>query len=524
MRDRIPSSKPCVRCAIYTRKSTEEGLEQEYNSLDAQREAGEAYIASQRHEGWVALSEQYDDGGFTGGNLDRPALKRLLRDIEAGKIDIVVCYKVDRLSRSLLDFAKLIETFDRHEVSFVSVTQSFQTTTSMGRLTLNILLSFAQFERELVSERVRDKVAGAKRKGKYTGGPPVIGYDVDFENHKLVVNPAEAKTVRHIFRRYSELGSGLAVSRELNERGITRKSRTTKKGNFHPGTPWNGKQIYEVMNNCIYIGEVKHRDKVYLGEHEAIVPRALWDKVHSLIAHDPETGRRKLDAAPHLLRGIIRCGHCDNAMTTSWTTRHGKVYSYYVCSRATKMGYSTCPVKTVAAGEMEQAVTNQLRAVFRSPEMIAQTYMQAKAHEAGEIERLRTEKTDLEIKRLRLRDKVTKLVDSGRSDDDARYELRELSRDIEDVERTLADVNSVLQGMQSDAVTEWDVTESLNKIDPLWEELFPIEQHRIVGLLVDKVIVYEDGLDIRIRTDGLHSLITELKGTLSDHQERVCRV
>ena len=523
MRDRIPSSKPCVRCAIYTRKSTEEGLEQEYNSLDAQREAGEAYIASQRHEGWVALPEQYDDGGFTGGNLDRPALKRLLRDIEAGKIDIVVCYKVDRLSRSLLDFAKLIETFDRHQVSFVSVTQSFQTTTSMGRLTLNILLSFAQFERELVSERVRDKVAGAKRKGKYTGGPPVIGYDVDFENHKLVVNPAEAKTVRHIFRRYIELGSGLAVSRELNERGITRKSRTTKKGKFHAGTPWNGKQIYEVMNNCIYIGEVKHKDKTYPGEHEAIVPRALWDKVHSLIAHDPETGRRKLDAAPHLLRGIIRCGHCDNAMTTSWTKRHGKVYSYYVCTQATKMGYSTCPVKTVAAGEMEQAVTNQLRAVFRSPEMVAQTYMQAKAHEATEIERLRNEKTDLEIKRLRLRDKVTKLVDSGRSDDDARYELRELSRDIEDVERALADVNSVLQGLQSDAVTERDVTESLNKIDPLWDELFPIEQHRIVGLLVDKVIVYEDGLDIRIRTDGLHSLITELKGTLSEHEERVSR-
>jgi site-specific DNA recombinase len=330
-----------VRCAIYTRKSTEEGLELEYNSLDAQREAAEAYIASQRHEGWIALPELYDDGGFTGGNLERPALHRLIKDIEAGRVDMVVCYKVDRLSRPLLDFARLIEVFDRHNVSFVSVTQQFNTTTSMGRLILNILLSFAQFEREMISDRVRDKIAGAKRKGKFTGGMPVLGYDVDSQTHKLVVNSAEAETVRSIFKRYSELGSGLSVSRELNARGITRKSWTTKKGITRTGKQWNSAHIYRILNNRVYLGETKHRDKTYPGEHDAIVSKSLWDKVHAIIEHDSTSGKRKHDSIPALLKGIIRCGHCGYAMCSTHTKRHGKTYRYYVCLQASKGGYDS---------------------------------------------------------------------------------------------------------------------------------------------------------------------------------------
>ena len=229
-----------VRCAILTRTSTEEGLDSDFNSLDAQRESGEAYVASQKQEGWVALPTRYDDGGYSGGTLDRPALQRLLADIEAGRIDCVVVYKLDRLSRSLLDFAKLIEIFDRHNVSFVSVTQRFDTSTSMGRLMLNILLSFAQFEREIIGERIRDKVAATRRKGKYTGGPPVLGYGVDRDRKRLVVNPEEAELVRRIFSDFVRTGSTTTLAQRLNEEGHTTKSWTTKEGRTpcpaRPGT------------------------------------------------------------------------------------------------------------------------------------------------------------------------------------------------------------------------------------------------------------------------------------------------
>lgn len=498
-----------MRAAIYTRKSTEEGLEQEYNSLDAQREAAESYICSQRHEGWIALDDRYDDGGFTGGNLDRPALQRLLRDIEDGKIDILVCYKVDRLSRSLLDFTKLIEILDRNNVSFVSVTQNFQTTTSMGRLTLNILLSFAQFERELIGERVRDKIAGAKRKGKYTGGPPLFGYNVDTENHKLIVNPEEAETVRNIFKRYTQVSSGLTIAKELNEHGITRKSWTTIKGIHRQGSSWNAKQIYELLNNRTYLGETKHKEKTYPGEHDAIIPQSLWDNVQSLIVHNP-SGNRRRDVVPALLRGIIRCGHCGCTLTVSYTKRKGKMYRYYVCSTAAKMGYDSCPIRTISAGEVEQAVVGQLRVIFNSPEIVAQTYLQATLHEATEIARLQKEKTDQELRLLHLRERISDLAVSGQSDDDTRNEIRSLGRDVEEVQIVLRTINSELLIMEPRRITEDDVAQSLKKLDPIWNELFPTEQRRIVQLLVDGVTISTEGLDVRIRTDGLHSLVTEL--------------
>ncbi len=260
-RDPEGAPVPRVRCAIYTRKSTDEGLDSDFNSLDAQREAAEAYILSQRQEGWEALPDRYDDGGFSGGNLERPGLLRLLDGIEAGRIDCVVVYKVDRLSRSLLDFARLIEIFDRRTVSFVSITQRFNTTTSMGRLVLNILLSFAQFEREIIGERIRDKVAATKRKGMYTGGPPVLGYDVDRERKRLVVNPEAAELVRHIFSEFAQSGSTTKLAQELNAEGHTTKSWTTKKGVTRAGKPWNKGYLYRLLNNPLYLGEVSHKDK-----------------------------------------------------------------------------------------------------------------------------------------------------------------------------------------------------------------------------------------------------------------------
>jgi len=263
MRDTPPTRR--LRCAIYTRKSSEEGLDMEFNSLDAQRESCEAYIASQRSEGWACMRENYNDGGFSGGTLDRPGLKMLLEDIEAGLVDVIVVYKIDRLSRSLMDFAKLVEVFDRNNVTFVSVTQAFNTTTSMGRLTLNILLSFAQFEREVTGERIRDKVAASRAKGMWMGGFVPMGYDV--AGRKLVINEAEAATVRHMFKRFVELGSATLLTRELVANGTLNK---------------RGKQIdkgflYKLFRNRLYLGEAVHKGTSYPGEHQGIIDQQLWD-------------------------------------------------------------------------------------------------------------------------------------------------------------------------------------------------------------------------------------------------------
>src|ERR1700688_3188668 len=274
------SETPKRRCAIYTRKSSEEGLEQEFNSLHAQREACEAYIRSQRHEGWVLIPTAYDDGGFSGGTMQRPGLQHLLADIRLGRVDVVVTYKVDRLTRALADFARLIEIFDKHAVSFVSVTQQFNTTTSMGRLTLNVLLSFAQFEREVTGERIRDKVAASKKKGMWMGGVVSLGYDCI--DHKLIVNPKEAHTVREIFRQYLGLGCVMKLKQYLEREQIRSKVRTSKVQDTSGGATFSRGALYHLLNNRVYIGETVHRGQSYPGQHEAIVPRELWNQVSDL--------------------------------------------------------------------------------------------------------------------------------------------------------------------------------------------------------------------------------------------------
>lgn len=310
-----PQTRTTIRCAIYTRKSTEEGLQQEFNSLDAQRESGEAYVKSQEHEGWVCLPAHYDDGGFTGGNMDRPALKRLLADIEAGQVDCVVVYKVDRLSRSLMDFGRLMEVFDKHKVSFVSVTQAFNTTHSMGRLTLNILLSFAQFEREIISERTRDKIAATRKKGKWTGGVPILGYDIDPRGSKLIVNELEAIRVNQIFELYLKHQAILPVVRELDTRGWHTKAWSTKRGVSKGGQSFQKNTLYQLLTNVLYAGQVRHKEEVYPGEHEGIVDVNLFEKVQTQLQKNGRTGgaevRNKHGA---LLKGMLNCTHCKCSM------------------------------------------------------------------------------------------------------------------------------------------------------------------------------------------------------------------
>jgi site-specific DNA recombinase len=427
-------NKPIVRklrCAVYTRKSSEEGLEQEFNSLHAQREACESYIASQRSEGWVLVRDQYDDGGISGGTLERPGLKRLLADIEDGLVDVVVVYKIDRLSRSLMDFSKLVEVFDRNGVTFVSVTQSFNTTTSMGRLTLNILLSFAQFEREVTAERIRDKVRASRMKGMWMGGVPPYGYRV--ENRKLVVEEEGAAQVRWIFARFLEIGSCTELAREVGTRGL----RTQRANRI------DKKYLYRLLNNRVYIGEAVHKGDSYPGEHLAIIAPETWDKVHAILKESPRkrAARTRADT-PALLKGLL-FGPDGAAFSPTHTRKGRRLYRYYVSQTVLKHGAGSCPIGRVPAGEIEAAVIDQLRVVFRQPEIVAGTWKAAR--------------------------------------------------------------------VSSNDISEADARAALLLLDPLWDELFPAEQARIFGLLVERVDIGMGGLNVRLRVDGLGELAREMR-------------
>jgi DNA invertase Pin-like site-specific DNA recombinase len=426
----MPARVRKLRCAVYTRKSTEEGLEQAFNSLDAQREACEAFIASQRSEGWVLVHDRYDDGGVSGGTLDRPALKRLLADIEAGLVDVVVVYKIDRLSRSLMDFARLVQTFDQHDVTFVSVTQSFNTTTSMGRLTLNILLSFAQFEREVIGERVRDKIAASRARGMWMGGPVPLGYRV--ENRKLVVDDAGAATVRRVFEGFAELGSATRLLPILRAEGLVTKT----------GRPFDKGAVYKLLVNRTYLGEAVHKGQSYPGEHAAIIPRDLWDRVHAILAESPRARAAKSrQQAPALLRGLL-VGPDGRAMSPTHTRKKGRLYRYYVSQTVLQGGPNDAPYRRLPAGEIEGLVMAQVRALLRQPEVVVGTWRAARA-----------EAPDL---------------------------------------------------------TEAEVREALGRLDPLWDELFPGEQERIVRLLVERVVVTEAGAEIRLNLEGLAGLARDM--------------
>ncbi len=348
------------RCAIYTRKSSEEGLDQTFNSLDAQREACEAYIRSQAHEGWKLVKTAYDDGGFSGGTLERPALKRLLVDLGRGLVDVVVVYKIDRLTRSLADFARIVETLDRQGASFVSITQQFNTTTSMGRLTLNVLLSFAQFEREVTGERIRDKIAASKRKGMWMGGNLPLGYDV--KDRQLVVNEAEAETVRYLFQRYVELGTVAALQTDLKQRGIVSKVWTSSTGKRRGGLGYSRGALYYLLRNPIYIGRIAHRGASYAGQHPGIVPPDLWDRVQTLLTQNRQgDARAAISSEPSLLSGYLFDDR-GNVMSPSHARKaNGRRYRYYV-SQAVLQGRQegAGSIRRVSAETIESLVERAL--------------------------------------------------------------------------------------------------------------------------------------------------------------------
>ena len=447
-----------MRCAVYTRKSTDEGLDQEYNSIDAQRDAGHAYIASQRAEGWIPVADDYDDPAFSGGNMERPALRRMMADIEAGKIDVVVIYKIDRLTRSLADFSKMVEVFERYGVSFVSVTQQFNTTTSMGRLMLNILLSFAQFEREVTGERIRDKIAASKARGMWMGGMPPLGYDV--VERKLVVNAAEAELVSGIFCRYAEHGSAAQLVRELAIEGQTTKSWVTQGGLHRPGRPIDQQYLFAMLRNRIYLGEMAHKGESYPGQHQAIVSPELWNAAHAFIERRKQGPREHRTEHPALLAGLLFAPDGQRMIHHFTKKKNGRLYRYYVpyLHKRRNAGATLQPgatdVGALPAAEIETAVLEQIHLALRSPEILVATWRSCQRHAAG------------------------------------------------------ADLD------------EAHVVIAMQRIGAVWEQLFPIEQQRITQLLIERIQLHGQGLDILWREDGWlglgadiasHPLVEEMK-------------
>ena len=426
------------RCAVYCRVSTDERLHQSFNSIDAQKEAGLASVASQRAEGWIPVSDDYVDPGFSGGNLQRPGLKCLLVDIEAGKIDIVVVYKIDRLTRSLVDFSRLIEVFERHKVSFVAVTQQFNTTTSMGRLMLNVLLSFAQFEREVTGERIRDKIAASKAKGMWMGGPLPLGYDV--RNRLLVVNETEASLVRRIFKDFTQCRSTTDMVRELAADGHTTKS----------GRPISKQMLYKMMHNRIYLGEILHKEKYYPGQHQAIIDRGLWDAVHAILAENnrqraSETLQRRQPEA--LLLGLFYTQDGERFQPAFTRKANGKLYRYYTPIRKVRFGAKATGAGRLPAEPIEQLVLAQVHAALKAPEI------------------------------------------------------------VQSVCDTVA--------ATTPQVTEPEVVLALRHLEDVWKQLFPAERQRIVNLLIERVTLRDEGIEITWRDVGWVTLVGEmLPGTI----------
>jgi site-specific DNA recombinase len=507
-----------LRCAIYTRKSTEEGLEQEFNTLDAQRESGEAYIKSQAHEGWQCLAEHYDDGGFSGGNMDRPALNRLLADIKTGRVNVVIVYKVDRLSRSLLDFAKMMEVFDQHNVAFVSVTQQINSATSMGRLMLNVLLSFAQFEREIIGERTRDKIAATRRKGKWAGGHPIFGYDIDPQRLRLVVNEIEAAQVRAIFQLYLDHEATLPVVRELLRRGWCNKRWTTRKGRDRGGKVFTRTSLHKLLTNVAYAGKIRYKSEVHPGEHAAIIDESVWQRVQAILRRNHVGGSAARNKSGALLKGLLSCTACGCAMSPTHSTRDdNKRYRYYRCSKAQKLGRETCPAKNIPAGEIERFVVSHIKAIGKDPGLIQQVLGAAQEQLCEEHSEAHAEKRRIERDVAQWSADVGLVAQRVANDPLALRQLADLQERIRHAEQRIAEIRS--QGSdEQDEINERDVAAALSEFDAVWNALAPREQARVLQLLIEHVGY--DGATGRVTITFHPTGIKTLAAELSTHARK----
>ncbi len=483
-----------VRCAIYTRKSTTEGLDRDYNTLEAQRDGCLHYIESQVSLGWTVVPTRYDDGGFTGANLERPALQALLDDIERGQVDMVVVYKVDRLSRSLLDFARLMEQFEKKSIGFVSITQSFDTSTSMGRLILNVLLSFAQFEREMIAERTSDKIQAAKKRGKWTGGAVMLGYAVDKEKHGLVVAPEEAELVRLIFDLYQRLHSTLLVAQRLNKQGFTTKRHISGNGRVVGGRVWGKVAVHTILRNPIYVGKIRGKDgDLYRGEHEAIIPLEVFERVGEMLeSRGHPHPARAAKPSRYLLAGILRCGPCKSAMIPSTTRKNGREYRYYRCLHSQDLGAEACPTGCISCDEVKQAVVDSVKAVAKRGEVQKRIVEHLFGGE-GAITEAREIRTRLEKRLIDLNAEATRLFDSfkGNAAGSKLMAARvgEVEAEADGVRTRIAELNERLRSLEEAQREAKKVTNILDAFDAVWSALVTIEKRQLLSLLMDHVTV-----------------------------------
>jgi len=500
-----------VRCAIYTRKSTEEGLDQDFNSLDAQRLAAENYIASQVGEGWVCLPARYDDGGYTGGNTERPALQRLLDDARGGQIDCVVVYKVDRLSRSLLDFARIMGVFEEHGVAFVSVTQSFNSANSMGRLTLNILLSFAQFEREVISERTRDKIHLARQQGKWSGGRPVLGYDATPDGRRLAANPVEAERVRCIFGLYLEAGTLRRTLDALEARGWGNKTWLTRKGQVHKGNAFNMTTLHYLLTNPVYLGKVRHHGQLYPGEHEAIVSEETFAEVQRLLARNKRCGGEVRNRSGAMLSHLLWCKACGTPMIHSYSAKKNqRRYHYYVCSHAQKRGWAKCPQPSIPANEIESFVVDEIRALGRDETLVRQVVEESTRIRGAEIaEKEQQHKLLCQELARRHRDLQNAVAQTGQPATPAR--LVALQEQIDAAAQEAEAAQADLESLRAGVLTEAEITQACRSFGPVWDTLTSKEQWRMLMLVIERVEYDANAgtISITFQPNGIRSLCQE---------------
>ncbi len=505
-----------LRCAIYTRVSTPDQANGDFTSIDNQREACEAYIKSQQHEGWTCLEGRFDDAGFSGGTLDRPALSQLLAEVETGRVDAVVVYKVDRLSRSLLDFARLVEVFDRRGVSFVSVTQPINTADSTGRLMLNILLSFAQFERETIADRTRDKMSAARRRGKWTGGQPMLGFDLHPDGGRLVVNEAEAAQVREIFALYLEKQSLHAVNQELRRRDWLTKAWTTRTGQPRGGRRFTKEAVHRLLTNPVYLGQVRHRGEVYEGEHPAIVQPKVFRQAQKILARNRQHGGTRVrNRYGFLLRGLVRCTACGTTYGPRTTRKGAKVYRYYVCTGAQRDGYKTCPCPSLGAQRLEEAVVDQIRRIGQDPALVRATVGQVKRAKKARLPALRAEQKRLRGELEKARGEIRRWLeafDRGSAGAEISRHIGLLEGTVRRLEGRLTELEAEIAAVSEATVDQADVAQALGLFDPIWEVLYLLEQERIIQLLVERIDYGgESGnLEIEFRATGITALAAEV--------------
>lgn len=499
-----------VRVAIYARQSIDEG-DVEFRSVDAQRDGVEAYVASQRSEGWKALPENYNDAGYSGGDLNRPGFKRLMSDVEAGRIDVIAVHRIDRLSRSLADFVSLLAKFERHAVTFVSVTQAFNTSTSAGRLMLNVLASFAEFERATISERTKDKMLATRKRGMWAGGNVPLGYDL--KDKKLVVNEDEAEQVRAIYRLYLERGSLLATVDELNTRGWRTKSWVGRRGKRVASYVYSVESLRQLLSRVVYIGLVRSGKTTYPGLHERIVDQDLWDAVQAqkrkLRPSARNLGRNKYGA---LLKGLITCGLCGSTMDHAVSGSDSRRYQYYGCNYSRRMGRRQCAGRPVPVRQIDEFVVERVRAMGRDPRLLRATAAAARAELEGRVVELEAEVRRQEQERRRARDERTNLVNAvaggGPGSATLMARVGELDERLSTIDGQLRDAREKIAKASTGSIDEEALAKAMADFDGVWSELFAREKQRVLSLLIEKITFASDtgDLSITFRTTALTGL------------------